>query len=384
MAITEEDLGGSSGSIPIRGLVRFDENTPDDFTTQDGARFLRRGVVETDITKFDVTIWPDTFPVKVNEEDISGKGFVLDLSHAGIGATGNGKTVISNIRNSASPCLVSDGDFENFRASVSTLPIINANSSVIFSQGYFVQVIKDSSNVVISNDLYDTYTEVNTGLTGNITSIMGDDNAIVAWASSGTSKRSTDGGQTWSTVSTLQGVNTSKSAIKGGVWLIANQDDAWVSNDFGLTWTTYLNTYPSYNDAPYSDGTHFYTGHTTVFKSVNGIDWDAGVATKGDVPETAPIYINHANGIFVARASAQQVTYISKDAITWHEYFRNGDYSPGTQVPTGFCPTSDGVLIAYENNIVDTVKLKQYAGGINNTNINSEYSGCDFVKISEG
>lgn len=377
----------ASGSVPIRGLVRFDENTPNDFSIDD-ARYLRRGVVETDITKFDTNIWPETFPVKINEESIRPLGSTIQMGHKSIGArSSNGQIVIPNVAAGSFEALVSNANDVNFKKSLQKLPQINTSTPTIFSAGYFIQAAYGSSNVVISNDLYDSYTEVNTGLASNIVGMIGNEIAIVAWASSGVARRSTDGGQTWSDISTLNSSSSYRGDVKGSTFLLVKSATIYTSNDNGETWANHGNINPSGGEYPFNDGVHFYTvaftsGSKLVYKSVDGVNWNDGEILKGDLPISSPIYANCFNGIFIARANTNQTLWLSKDCITWHEYFRNDDFNVGSSKPVGIAPTEQGALIIFEYNLIDTLELLSYAGSINSTNINTEYADCDFVRIS--
>lgn len=374
------------GTTPIRGKRLFDSNTKDDFTVE-GERYLRHGNVETDTDKFDLNIWDESGAVLTASQNVikrySGSSYnstpimiAYDIGTDVIFATArNSSSSTSTIYHSYS---TDKGVTWNYTEAA---PQAHASGSCKpnYSAGRWCFGVHNSPNVTSTDDLGLTWTSVDAGTGGNIFGVIGDGDAIVAWSSTGNSRRSTDGGLTWSNVTTLVGSNTYFQAIalKASLWVIFSYDDVRISTNQGLSWTSYTGTTPHDTQTGYkvfTNGVDFFqyslNDHPIVlWKSSDGVNWvDSGVRTSDGSSYDAQHSIGISDSIHWNGGMWGHNGKFSKDLLVWEDQVDLGSYFASVNVDNTFASISSSFSTIH--------KLLSFAG------TRAESTEEEFTRIS--
>lgn len=376
----ETDLKASSGGgTEIRETKSFCSSTPRDYTNVDGQRYLIKGDVETDDSKFDTEIWNELDIVTTRALVGYRTGDNLNLSRGVVGANANEIwwfTTKDTLGKTYAPSISVDGGLNYSTPSVLIDPEINTSDSClpIFSQGWMICGSKSSATISRSNDLAQSWEEIDTGLPGNVLGMIGNGDAIVVWSNSGKARRSVNGGASWSDVDTLIGSNTFRQpTVLNNLWVIINNSaDVWTSNDLGLTWTYGSNKLPTGVVSFISDGTKMYSpSHSSdypvkLWESTDGMVWlDSGIQTddSGDyiqrtttVGERA-LKLGGANGMWVSNAG-----YVSRDGLNWKDW--SVKYTGDTLTYLAIVKTPTGCSMSPANGVIYDMIYSLYAGDL--------------------
>lgn len=370
---------GGGAVVPIRGIQEFSSDTPLDYSTPSGERFLRRGVVETDTLQFDTGIWNQTWGIVIDRNadatKISQGSSDTHAKSAQYSSVANEVLIVngqSTLSQSASLISTDGGDTFNTTAIFPTEADRGAQAEPVHSQGNWSVPASASTDVMVTADSGASWTEYPTGLGGNIIGHMGNETAIVVWTSSGVGRRSIDGGLTWSNTTGATFSNLWDNwVIIGSDWYIFDSNDLLKSTDDGASWTQHNNVLPT-SSAVWSDGTKLYqhaltaSFPTTLHDSTDGLTWsnlEIPVDLSGDFEEVVVDVqdkVIRIGDLFILGTtdSSSGAAYFSKDAINWKPYVNNAD---GNGMSISY--RSGGDAIIYNTNFsIDTIDNTLFAG----------------------
>lgn len=377
---------GGGATVPIRGIQEFSSTTPNDYTTPSGERFLRRGFVEIDTNNFDTGIWNETQAVIVDTYDYIAPDKIIDvcsdLKASAFSSVANEIVMKPDgvVSGNAHLIVSPNGTGNDLRRSGVVVDQLESGAlnPPIHNSSYWVIPADASTDVVTSNDLFDSFTRVSTGLGSNIRGIIGNENAIVVWGTSGVGRRSTDGGQTWSnTVGSIGGTHT-QAHMTNTLWLIVTGgDDIWTSPDEGINWTKTNNVLIGNTVSIFSDDTYFYVrgnsnsaitnGITgSLLRSLDGITWeDTGLILDPVSPYQLPSFAvnetGYLNGIYYTQANDYEV-WTSKDGLNFTPYKRNGEVEGNGVYAQVFESTNGMGIYTDQIKILDQLEDRLYAG----------------------
>ena len=379
--ITGGTSAGTAGIVPIRGVQEFSSTTVADITVDD-ARYLRRGVVETDTNLFDIAIWDQVAPVTVFSQVDSRENYYGD-SHSVTGAGYSSITDETVLRPDAANnrATVSAAGGKDFRLSVATIGE-TLTGRPVHSNGYWV--ISSGTNVVRSTDLFDTYSLVASGVNGDI---FGNENAIVKGNFAGAAQRSVDGGLTWTAIADIGSISHSFKTTT--TWAVADGSSLLTSVDEGLTWTNQGAPNGVSASSMFSDDTYFYikgnlTDPVELYRSTDGATWTAtGVVLSKESVIFSPTNsrIVYSNGIFLYPEN-NQILYVSTDGVNWKDYFRNGSIFVTSVYPQVY-PLPTGIGVHFYKEYTDILENLPYAGDTISGDFENDYNKkLQFVRIS--
>lgn len=369
----------SGAGSPIRSITRLDSGTLPDVVIS-GNRYLRRGTIETDITKFDTTIWNSSTPIKQSQVATTlGVNKYLAGSH--FEPISNNILTVANGSNTTLSLRSIDGG-----VTFTTVQLPTAAKQPVFSAGWWI--IGDTGNTngtaYRSNDLFTTSTLVSTGL-GALTTDLLIASPTTALAYNNTSAavmRSINGGSTWVFMPSPIPINLDNRGVYGnGIFLlIGRTTGTYTSIDDGVTFVEHLGVLPITPNIYtwlYFDGTKFIlidSNFKQMTTSIDGITWTQVQTVKGinNTYSSRPIY---SNSIYAVTDGALDA-FISTDGINFAKYYLDSTYY------ASLIHTSNGIAIVHANSHTDLLKLAPFAGDLTSTPSTSTYTNNDFVRIS--
>lgn len=376
------DLGSSRAGALIRSNVLLTAETSGDYTDESGNRYLRRGLVETDQTKFDTGIWPDSYMIKVGEMLDVNTPFVEAAStneHGEILACGGLRSR-------------DGGDtFESFSM------YDNYSGAPVFSNGKWIAGVENNSNgyVHVSEDLFENYTAVTTGLADGVQFLVATPSAAIVSHTQRSPRRSIDGGLTWNApiqgypvTSTERVISIASDRASIFVAVTLDNDNVWLSSNDGANFIHVADAWKSLRALTSSfsqvvvmhDGEKFCiytrTGRQT---SVDGQVWGEVEFNVGLTDTLIFKQIYFTNGFYVAQVHDGNLEsiYLSSDGLNWLPYTNNSKV-----VDTTVIPTDKGIAICIDGVRKDNLHALPYAGDYLATNEESEFYQREFVRIS--
>jgi hypothetical protein len=392
--MSEGTLRAGSGGVLIKQIIRLTGVGPD-YTSEAGDRFLERGMLETDTTKFDTTIWDTPAPINTTLVDTAP---ALRRDNGGnksdSARLSTGRIVITHCSRNTSKGIYSDDEGLSWQqtGNIPSVAKLNHLAVMLEQNDNLISIVNDlTGSVYYSSNSWASYGIKRTGLGVAIETFFGNDNAIIAATySSTTAYRTTNGGASWSPITLPVRIRYAGRAI-GSLFVAghAYQTHVNVSNDSGLTWANYPDTFPLGVEALWCSDTTFYVlSNSYVFTSTDGVNWaNAGQAVFENTNTASKLATPSYNVKFYGGIFFDGIDRASVDGVRWYKLVHSFPKARiGKTLTAGesvFETAAGGALFAGEA-FIEKVNAMLYAGGYpTDYYSNDTMHHTEYVKISE-
>lgn len=313
------------GSTPVGSITLFPYSMPVDFVQDNGNRYLRSGFIETDISKFDNTIFGQT------------RATYWQWSTAGVsspvfpvGAASNG-TVIIVIFDDGSGAGRIDRSTNNGTTWVGQSTTTATPKDIIWAQSLGLFVIVFNGGTIWTSPDGASWTPRTSNTSSNLNSVAWNGSLMVAVGASGTIVTSPNA-ITWTPRTSGISSTLNTIAFGSGVWFSSGAIDSGnraVSSTDGINWTVRTVDATDSGSTPTGslvhDGSKFVLavgGVRGIYTSTNGISWSkvsgSNLLTTTGVGTT---FIDFAQGQYVlSDSSTAGVVLISNDLVKWRRF----------------------------------------------------------------